>query len=71
MKRISFLVIFAVAFMMSVSMVSAQPVGLSVTCDNGASFENGVEVIVNQMRTGFTYRATAVGIGGFDPVLAV
>jgi hypothetical protein len=45
--------------------------GVSVTCDNGASFDNGVEVIVNQMRSGFTYTATAVGIGGFDPVLAV
>jgi hypothetical protein len=47
------------------------PAGFSVTCDNGASFDNGVEVIVNQMRSGFTYTATAVGIGGFDPVLAV
>ena len=45
--------------------------GFSVTCDNGASFDNGVEIIVNQMRSGFTYTATAVGIGGFDPVLAV
>jgi hypothetical protein len=47
------------------------PPGMSVTCDNGASFDNGVEVVVNQMRSGFTYTATAVGIGGFDPVLAV
>lgn len=45
--------------------------GLSVTCDNGTSFDNGVEVIVNQMRSGFTYTATAIGVNGFDPVLAV
>lgn len=45
--------------------------GVSVTCDNGTSFDNGVEIIVNQMRSGFTYTATAVGINGFDPVLAV
>jgi hypothetical protein len=50
---------------------SSLPAGISVTCDNGAQFDNGVEVIVNQMRTGFNYTATAVGINGFDPVLAV
>ena len=47
------------------------PNGVSVTCDNGTSFDNGVEIIVNQMRSGFTYTATAVGLNGFDPVLAV
>jgi hypothetical protein len=71
MKRIVFFVLLAVVLSISVSMAAAQSGGLSVTCDNGASFDNGVEVIVNQMRSGFTYRATAVGIGGFDPVLAV
>lgn len=45
--------------------------GYSVTCDNGAAFDNGVEIVVNQMRSGFTYTATAVGLNGFDPVLAV
>ena len=47
------------------------PNGVSVTCDDGTSFDNGVEIIVNQMRSGFTYTATAVGLNGFDPVLAV
>jgi S1-C subfamily serine protease len=47
------------------------PMGLSVDCTNGASFTNGVEVIVVQMRSGFSYTATAVGLDGFDPVLAV
>ena len=50
---------------------SAQATGVSVTCENGASFDNGVEVRVVQMRSGFTYVATAVGLNGFDPVLAV
>lgn len=50
---------------------AAQGSGVSVTCDNGAQFDNGVEVIVVQMRAGFTYTATAIGLGGFDPVLAV
>ncbi len=51
--------------------VSAQTGGISVTCDGGGSFDNGVEVRVVQMRTGFNYTATAVGLNGFDPVLAV
>lgn len=45
--------------------------GISVTCDNGASFDNGVEIVVKEMRAGFTYTATVLGIGSFDPVLAV
>lgn len=44
--------------------------GMRIVCPNGQVIENGVEVIVN-MRPGFTYTATAVGINGFDPVLAV
>lgn len=47
------------------------PSGKSVTCDNGAAFDNGVEVRVIQMRAGYTYTATAIGLNGFDPVLAV
>lgn len=50
---------------------SGLPRGFSVTCDDGTSFDNGVEVVVRQMRAGFTYTATAVGLNGFDPVLAV
>lgn len=45
--------------------------GMTVTCDTGVTFNNGVEVVVSQMRSGFTYTATAVGLNGFDPVLAV
>jgi hypothetical protein len=50
---------------------NAGPSGKSVTCDNGAAFDNGVEVRVIQMRSGYTYTATAIGLNGFDPVLAV
>ncbi|GAB1420902.1 hypothetical protein MASR2M15_10300 [Anaerolineales bacterium] len=44
--------------------------GVSVKCPNGHLIDQGVEVVVN-MRAGFTYTATAVGLNGFDPVLAV
>ncbi|MCB9453117.1 MAG: hypothetical protein H6672_16920 [Anaerolineaceae bacterium] len=44
--------------------------GIEVQCPGGQTIENGVEVIVN-MRSGFTYTATAIGLNGFDPVLAV
>jgi hypothetical protein len=30
--------------------------GMSVTCDSGVTFDNGVEIVVNQMRAGFTQR---------------
>ncbi|MBZ0277204.1 MAG: hypothetical protein K8I60_13735, partial [Anaerolineae bacterium] len=44
--------------------------GVHVACPDGQTIDNGVEVVVN-MRSGFTYTATAIGINGFDPVLAV
>jgi len=73
MRRVSPIMgwITLVVLLLSASLVSAQAGGVSVSCTNGASFENGIEVIVNQMRAGFTYTATAVGVNGFDPVLAV
>ena len=73
MKAKVFVLLVALCSIMalSVGVVSAQPDGFSVTCDNGAEFSNGVEIIVTQMRAGFTYTATAIGINGFDPVLAV
>ena len=55
-----------------VSSVNAQAgTGMTVECDNGGSFNNGVPVTVVQMRSGFNYTATAIGLNGFDPVLAV
>jgi hypothetical protein len=48
----------------------AQQGGYNVDCTNGADIQNGVEIVVN-MRPGYTYTATAIGINGFDPVLAV
>ncbi len=44
--------------------------GIDVDCPDGTQLTNGVEVVVN-MRPGFTYTATALGMGGFDPVIAV
>lgn len=44
--------------------------GIEITCPSGGTIENGVEVIIN-MRPGFSYTATAIGVGAFDPVIAV
>ena len=56
--------------------VGAQDVGsMTFTCDteSGATVEitNAIPVTIRQLRSGFDYTATAVGIDGFDPVLAV
>jgi hypothetical protein len=45
--------------------------GVNVTCPNGLEITNGVEVAVIQMRSGYDYTATAIGINGFDPVIAL
>ncbi|XWX05528.1 serine protease (plasmid) [Aggregatilineales bacterium SYSU G02658] len=46
------------------------PTGFVFTCDN-VEVTNGVEIVVNQMRPGFTYVATVIGLANFDPVLYV
>jgi hypothetical protein len=49
---------------------SGDAAGISVECPEGFAFTNGVELVVN-MRSGFSYTATAIGLNGFDPILAV
>ncbi|MBI1258843.1 MAG: hypothetical protein GC204_15345 [Chloroflexi bacterium] len=72
MKRSLLLLVIGFSLMITPVLTQAQPpTGVSVTCDDGSSFDNGVEVSVNQLRAGYTYTATAVGLNGFDPVLAV
>lgn len=70
MKKVG--VIFILLFAMVLGSAQAEPsAGISVDCDNGAGFENGIKVTVIQMRSGFNYTATAIGMDDFDPVLAV
>jgi len=45
--------------------------GVSITCDSGEVITNGASVTVVGMRRGFTYTATVVGLGDFDPILVV
>lgn len=45
--------------------------GRDVECRDGSDIEAGVELTIVQQRSGNTYRITAVGIDGFDPVLGV
>ncbi len=73
MNRISALIVIVLTLAsMAVSVAGAQDVGeVTVNCPGGVSFTNGVEFRVVQMRAGFDYRATAIGLNGFDPVLAV
>ena len=70
-KFILTLLVCCLIVLASVGIVSAQDGSpISISCPNGLEINNGVEIIVN-MRPGFTYTATAVGVDGFDPVLAV
>ncbi len=43
---------------------------VNVTCPDGTDISNGAEIQIN-MRPGFTYTATAIGIDGFDPIIAI
>ncbi len=71
-KRYLLFVVLFFALFVTPALTQAQlPTGMSVTCSDGSSFDNGVEVTISQLRSGFNYTATAVGLNGFDPVLAV
>ncbi|MCC6805364.1 MAG: hypothetical protein IT319_20965 [Anaerolineae bacterium] len=71
MKRQLLLLGVCFALLLLPGLAQARQAGMSVTCDNGSNFDNGVEVSIYQLRTGFSYQATAIGLNGFDPVLAV
>lgn len=40
-------------------------------CDNRAAISNGTAVTIIQMRPGYSYTVTVIGVDGFDPVLIV
>jgi hypothetical protein len=44
--------------------------GIPFTCA-GNNIENGAEITIVQARAGATYTATVIGLGDFDPVIAV
>ena len=50
--------------------ISVDDIGVSVVCED-FTIDGGVEILVNNMMTGLDYTVTAVGIGGFNPVMAV
>ena len=74
MRRLTVLLLVAVllvvAFPVSAQKNKGSGSGIEVTCPDGTQIFNGVEVIIN-MRAGFTYTATAIGVNGYDPVIAV
>ncbi|MEL6407732.1 MAG: PPC domain-containing protein [Chloroflexota bacterium] len=45
--------------------------GRDVECEDGDEIEGGVELTIVQQRSGNQYRVTAIGIDGFDPIVAV
>ncbi len=65
--RFPLLAVVLLALLAAALPVSAQ--GVRFDCPQGADITNGIEVVVN-VRPG-TYRATALGIDGFDPIMGV
>lgn len=73
MRRLSVFIVLLICIGLVAMPVSAQKSstdGINVACPDGTEIYNGVEVVVN-MRPGFTYTATALGVNGYDPVIGV
>lgn len=47
------------------------PVIINITCDTGEEIRGGVQFSFININPGFSYTVTAIGIDGFDPVIAV
>jgi hypothetical protein len=73
MKRFCFIFILLIlGFAVTAASAQEDETGpIAVECDDGTEFTNGVAVTIIQMRTGFNYTATVLGIDGFDPALAI
>lgn len=50
--------------------LGAEPVNIACT-NHAVAVENGTSITILQMRPGFSYTVTALGVGDFDPVLVV
>ncbi|PJF39955.1 MAG: hypothetical protein D6737_01305, partial [Chloroflexi bacterium] len=59
-NRLLFILFAMLIGSLSIVLPAGAQGGVTVTCDNGPDITNGVEIVVNQMRTGFTYTATAI-----------
>jgi hypothetical protein len=72
MRRLSILLSLAIISLVVIPVQAQESdiVSAQVTCPDGIEITNGAEIRVN-MRPGFTYTATALGINGFDPIIAV
>lgn len=51
--------------------VEEDPVVINITCDTGEEIRGGVQFSFININPGFSYTVTAIGIDGFDPVIAV
>lgn len=45
--------------------------GVDIDCGGGVAIEDGIETMIVQMRAGYAYTVTVVGMGGFEPLLAI
>lgn len=52
---------------------TVQPItgGTDVDCGDGTNIEDGLDILVYKMRSGYTYTVTIIGINGFEPVLGI
>ncbi len=71
MTSFKILSFFLIVLFILVTPATAQDIrGVQAVCPDGSVIENGAEIVIN-MRSGYTYTATAIGLNGFDPMLAV
>jgi hypothetical protein len=68
-RRSSLVLIVSLSAMLLLTLMPVSAQGVGFSCPSGPDIENGVELLVN-VRPG-TYRATALGIDGFDPIMGV
>lgn len=45
--------------------------GVDVDCGRGIMIDDGIEVTIVQMRSGFSYTVTIIGLNGFSPLLGI
>jgi hypothetical protein len=69
MKRVRVLILVCVVFVMAATVAGPAAAQAEFACETGQVITNGVEFNIN-IRPG-DYRATVLGLNGFDPVLAV
>lgn len=71
MRRLLAPLYLIVSALLPLSLVAQDSITLPLSCDTGTILNDGVEIHLPALQSGFTYTATVIGVNDFNPIMAL